>query len=75
MLVYGSVTPVWVRGQLRLFEKLRPRRDRPPHLLVVYAGPPEQKPDLGLTIPDVRLIDARKEASLDKVIALVRDMI
>jgi hypothetical protein len=75
VLVYGSATPIWVRGQLRLFDKLRPRRDRPPKVIAIYAGPPEEKADLGFTMPFVRYIDARQNASVAPIAEIVRELV
>ena len=60
VMVYGEATPVWVRGQLRLYSKLKHRRKQPLKALAIYLGPPESKPDLGMDMPEVRRIDYRE---------------
>jgi CheY-like chemotaxis protein len=74
VLVYGHSTPVWVRGQLRLYNKLKARRTEPPRLLALYTGPPPTKPDIGFTFPDVRQIDCRSAVTLDPVRALIEEL-
>jgi hypothetical protein len=59
VMVYGEATPVWVRGQLRLYSKLKHRRKQPLKALAIYLGPPESKPDIGMDMPEVRRIDYR----------------
>ena len=75
VLVYGEASPSWVRGQLRLFDKLSSRRDRAPRVLAIYAGPPEEKPDLGVVRQDIRFIDARKNASATPVVDFIREFL
>jgi hypothetical protein len=74
VLVYGSVTPMWVRQQLRLFEKISSRREKPPRVLAIFAGPPEDKPDLGVQMAGVRFIDARQSASPAPIAAVVKEL-
>ena len=58
VMVYGSTTPVWVRGHLRLYSKLRHRREQPLKALAIYVGPPEDKPpQIGMkTVPEVQTL-------------------
>ena len=60
VMVYGETTPVWVRGQLRLYSKLKHRRKQPLKTLAIYLGPPESKPDIGMDLPEVKRIDYRE---------------
>jgi len=60
VMVYGETTPVWVRGQLRLYSKLKHRRGKPLKALALYLGPPESKPDIGMDLPEIRKIDYRE---------------
>ena len=41
VMVYGETSPVWVRGQLRLYSKLKHRRREPLKALAIYIGPPD----------------------------------
>ena len=59
VMVYGETTPVWVRGQLRLYSKLKHRRKQPLKALALYVGPPESKPDIGMDLPEIKQIDYR----------------
>lgn len=60
LMVYGQSPPVWVRGQLRLYAKLKHRRRAPLKALAIYLGPPEAKPDLGMDLPECQEIDCRE---------------
>jgi hypothetical protein len=67
VMVYGEATPVWVRGQLRLYSKLKHRRKEPLKALALYLGPPEAKPDIGMDLPEVKKIDYREGAAAESV--------
>ena len=67
VMVYGETTPVWVRGQLRLYSKLKHRRKEPLKTLAIYVGPPESKPDIGMDLPEVRRIDYREGAAAESL--------
>jgi hypothetical protein len=67
VMVYGAATPVWVRGQLRLYSKLKHRRKEPLKALAIYLGPPEAKPDIGMDMPEVKKIDYREGAAAESV--------
>ena len=67
VMVYGETSPVWVRGQLRLYSKLKHRRKRPLKALALYVGPPEAKPDIGMDLPEIRKIDYREGAAAESL--------
>ena len=67
VMVYGETTPVWVRGQLRLYSKLKHRRREPLKTLAIYIGPPGSKPDIGMDLPEVRRIDYREGAAAESL--------
>lgn len=74
VVVYGQTTPVWVRAQLRLYNKLKARRSEPPRVLALYTGPPTEKPDVGFALPEVREIDCRAALTFDQVRALINEL-
>lgn len=74
VLVYGETSPIWVRGQLRLFNKLQGRRPQPPRILAIYTGPPAEKPEVGFHIPDVREIDCRSAVTMEPVRAIIEEL-
>src|SRR5262249_44996699 len=51
VFVYGSTSPSWVRGQMRLFNKIKGRREKPPRAIAVLIAPPFDKPDIGMRYP------------------------
>ncbi len=60
LMVYGEATPVWIRGQLRLYSKLKHRRDQPLKALAIYVGPPGGKPDIGMNLPECQELTPRR---------------
>jgi hypothetical protein len=53
VFVYGSSSPGWVRGQMRLFNKVRGRREKRPRAIAVLVAPPFDKPGIGMRYPGV----------------------
>jgi hypothetical protein len=74
VLVYGDTTPLWIRGQLRLYNKIKSKRSAPPRVLAIYTGPPPDKADIGFNLPDVRLIDCRETGGLEALHALIEEL-
>ncbi|MEO0697969.1 MAG: toll/interleukin-1 receptor domain-containing protein [Pseudomonadota bacterium] len=77
VLLYGNASHVWADRNLRLFNKLRARRDRPPKVVAVLLGPPPEKADdLTISMPGLKILGDRKgwnEAHLSDVIKEMRD--
>jgi hypothetical protein len=67
VVVYGETTPDWVRGQLRLYSKLKHRRKQPLKALALYVGPPEAKPNIGMDLPEIKTIDCREGAAAESL--------
>jgi hypothetical protein len=67
LMVYGQSPPVWVRGQLRLYSKLKHRRRGPLKALAICLGPPDPKPDIGMDLPEIRQIDYRSGVAAEAV--------
>jgi hypothetical protein len=74
VFVYGATTPLWVNRQWRRYWKIKPKRSAPPRVLVIYSGPPADKPEIGFTHPDVRLIDCRESGGLEPIISLIEEL-
>ncbi len=55
VLVNGQNAPFWVRGQLRLYNKLRGKRAAPPKVLEVIVDPPENK-EHGMRLEELQRI-------------------
>ena len=62
VFIYGNARPEWIRSQLRLYNKMRPRRSTEPRALAICVGPPHDKPDLGMSISGSRVIDLEADA-------------
>ena len=57
LFIYGDTTQDWIRSQLRFFGKVKARRESDPKLLAICNGPPALKPDIGVTVPNARVIN------------------
>ena len=75
VLLYGGASPLWVRSQLKLFNKLRAQRAMPPRVVAIYVGPPAEKPDdVGVTFPQLRRIDSRAAWSVEPIRSLIDEL-
>jgi len=63
VLIYGATEPSWVRDQLRQGRKILGRRDQPLAGLAVYLGPPPEKPELAVAVPELITLDGRNGVS------------
>ena len=59
VLIYGATEPSWVRDQLRQGRKILSQRDRPLTALAIYLGPPTEKPELAVALPQLITLDGR----------------
>jgi hypothetical protein len=59
VMVYAD-NPGWARAQLRQFRKLSQRRARPVLAIPVIDAPPPKKPDLGMSLDGLVMIDSRE---------------
>jgi len=59
VLVYGASEPSWVRDQLRQGRKILSQRDRQLAALAIYLGPPPQKTELAVALPQLITLDGR----------------
>jgi len=64
IVVYGQTTPLWVRGHLRLYNKLKESRTEPPRVLELWLEPPEDKKDHDFWLSELKRI--RVSAPLSK---------
>ena len=74
VLVYGETSPTWVRAQLRLFRKMTSQRERDLKLLAICAGPPSEKPDLGVSLPGMRIVECCEKGDLSPLSPLVEEL-
>jgi hypothetical protein len=74
VLVYGQTTDIWVRGQLKLYNKLKPKRTSPARIVALYRGPPPAKREVGFILPEMREIDCRTAVTLEPVRTLVEEL-
>jgi hypothetical protein len=57
IVVYGRVSNLWVRGQLREFRKLAYRRAKAARALAVFEWSPVPKDPIGMGLPNLTTID------------------
>jgi hypothetical protein len=69
VMVYAD-NPGWARAQLRQFRKLSWRRARPVLAIPVIDAPPPEKPDLGMSLDGLVMIDSRAGISPDALFRL-----
>jgi len=60
IVIYGTSTAVWVRRQLMEGRKILSQRDRPLEAFAVFEGPPEQKCQIDLKLPNLQFLNLRK---------------
>ena len=60
ILVYGRISPTWVREQLLQCRKVSARRKSPFRALAIYEGPPGPKAAIGFKLPDMHILDCSK---------------
>ena len=60
IIVYGQCKPQWAKEQVRAYRRiyLLKKRQRAP-VCAVYIGPPDEKPALGIRLPNVALVSYR----------------
>ena len=59
VIVYGSITPDWVRRQLLLLRKMQGQRPEPLRALALCEGPPQKKSPVDFVLPNTQVIDCR----------------
>jgi len=59
VLIYGATEPSWVRDQLRQGRKILGQRDRPLAGLAICLGPPPEKLELAVALPEMITLDGR----------------
>ncbi len=68
VLVYGRASPAWVRSQLSQYARLRRQRDAPLRVLALYVEPAGERPDIGVSMPDIVEFDlARVDEMLGRL--------
>jgi hypothetical protein len=66
VIVYGSITPDWVRRQLLLLRKLQGQRPQRLRALALCEGPPQKKAPVDFMLPNTQVIDCRDGFNDDK---------
>ena len=74
MLIYGNAPQIWVRNQIMLYNKLKRERERPLREFILMNCPPQQKPSVGIALPEVEEIDCREGLSPEVLESVVLDL-
>jgi hypothetical protein len=61
IIIYGCATVIWVRRQLLQCQKILSMRERPLQAFAVFEGPPEEKCEIDLKLPQLQVLDFRKD--------------
>ncbi len=59
VLIYGASEPSWVRDQLRQGRKILSQRAQMLTALAIYLGPPPEKKELAIAMPELITLDGR----------------
>lgn len=74
VLIYGSAPQIWVRNQIMLYNKLKREREKPLREFIMLNCPPQQKPPVGIALPEVEEIDCRAGLSPEILESVVLDL-
>ena len=67
IIIYGSATVTWVRGQLLQCRKILFRREQPLRALAIYEGPPAPKDPLDIKLANMQILDCYTGLGEDKL--------
>jgi hypothetical protein len=71
ILVYGSAENMWVRSQLKLYNKLKPKRAENDCVVVICNAPPAPKAPIGMRLPEAYEIDYGAVLDSEPVVQLL----
>jgi hypothetical protein len=74
VLVYGSAENMWVRSQLKLYNKLKPKREDPDCVVLICNAPPAPKAPIGMRLPEAFEIDYTHVLESEPVVQLLTKM-
>lgn len=74
VLIYGNAPQIWVRNQIMLYNKLKREREKPLREFILMNCPPQQKPPVGIALPEVEEIDCREGLSAEILESVVLDL-
>lgn len=71
VLVYGSAENMWVRSQLKLYSKLKPKREEPDCVVLICNAPPGPKAPIGMRMPEAHEIDYANVLGSEPVVEML----
>jgi len=74
VLIYGSAEHMWVRSQLKLYNKLKPKREVAECVVLICNAPPAPKAPIGMRLPEAHEIDYEGALQSEPVVQLLSRM-
>jgi hypothetical protein len=74
VLVYGNAENMWVRSQLKLYNKLKPKRAENNCVVVICNAPPGPKAPIGMRLPEAVEIEFGDVLQSEPVVQLLSRM-
>jgi hypothetical protein len=74
VLIYGSAEPSWIRDQLRQGRKILSQRERDLNAYAIYLGPPLQKHELAVALPQLVTLDGRGGITSESLLPFVQKL-
>jgi hypothetical protein len=72
MVVYGQCEQQWAKLQMRACRQLLLKKKQRAPVCAVYLGPPDEKPSLGIRIPNVTHVSYRDLSTIANLLRAVQ---
>lgn len=73
-LIYGEADARWISRQAMLYSKLKRKRDEPARVVLICRGPPQPKPEHGVSMPELRELDYTEGSGDDPIRKLLSEL-
>lgn len=74
IIIYGNITVSWVRKQLQQSWKILTKRETLLPALAIFEGPPLEKDELNLELPNMQILDCRRGLSEADIKAFIQSL-
>ena len=72
MIVYGQCEKEWAKQQMRACREILLKKKQRAPVCAVYLGPPDEKPPLGIRLPQVAEVSYRDPSNVAKFLLAVQ---
>ena len=72
MVVYGQCEQQWAKQQMRACRQLLLKKKQRAPVCAVYLGPPDEKPSLGISLPNVTHVSHRDLSAIANFLLAVQ---